>query len=95
MQGNNSIVRIREIEARLESLAEEQNRLVAELTKLRAARPHVDELPPLLGLTVTSKAPDSAEDGNVMGQVFCWQFCRILSTRLRNLASEFILAATP
>ena len=49
MQGNNSIARIREIEARLESLAQEQDRLVAELTKLRAARVHVDELPPLLG----------------------------------------------
>ena len=62
MQANNSIARIREIEARLESLVQEQDRLVAELTKLRAARGHVDELPPLLGLTVTSKAPDSPEE---------------------------------
>jgi len=62
MQSNNSIARIREIEARLESLAQEQDRLVAELTKLRAARAHVDELPPLLGPTVTLKAPDSPEE---------------------------------
>lgn len=62
MQSNNSIARIREIEAILESLAQEQDRLVAELTKLRAVRVHVDELPPLLGLTVTSKAPDSPEE---------------------------------
>lgn len=62
MQGNDSIARIREIEARLESLAEERDRLVAELTKLRVARAHVDELPPLLGLPVTSKAPDSPDE---------------------------------
>jgi hypothetical protein len=62
MQGNNSIARIREIEARLESLAQEQDRLVAELTKLRAVRVHVDELPPLLGLTVASEVPDSPEE---------------------------------
>jgi hypothetical protein len=33
--------------------------------------------------------------GGDLGQVFCWQFRRILSTRSLNLASEFILAATP
>lgn len=62
MQGNDSISRIRDIEARLESLAEERGRLVAELTALRAARAQGDELSSLLGRTATSKTPGAPEE---------------------------------
>src|SRR3989338_1386232 len=60
--GEQRATRIREVEARLEELAGERNRLVGELTSLRAASPTLEELPALLGTPVSACVPQSSEE---------------------------------
>lgn len=60
--GTDRVSRIKEIEVRLEAIAAERGRLVAELANLRAADPLENELPALLGTPVISKTPDSPDE---------------------------------
>ncbi len=60
--GEQHTARIREVEARLEELAGERNRLVGELASLRAASPMLEELPAVLGTPGSARAPQSSEE---------------------------------
>src|SRR3989344_7535812 len=64
--GEPRAARIREVEARLEELAGERNRLIGELASLRTASPTLEGLPALLGTPVSACVPQSSEEKIVL-----------------------------